>query len=157
MLLIGSAGCSDLAEDWPLANARTSPEALARAALQAMAAEDAEALDALRITRDEYETLLWPVLPDREFMPFEFVWSVTEPRSRKGRREVMAEYKGVPLELVRVELGEEIEAYEEFTLYKEARMIVRRTDTGEEGPLPLMDALVVMGRGWKFMNFKEDL
>lgn len=151
------SGCSDVAQDSPLSNARTSPEALARAALEAVTANDDEALAALLITREEYETLLWPVLPDREYMPFDFVWSITSPRSRKARNEVLGEYGGIPLELVRVDLGEDIEAYDAFTLYRDARMTVRRTDTGMEGSFPLMDALVFMGGGWKFMNFVEDV
>jgi hypothetical protein len=114
-------------------------------------------LSSLMITREEYETLLWPSLPDREQMPFDFVWSTTGPRSRKARREVLGEYGGLPLELVRVDLGEDVESYERFTLYRDARMTVRRTDTGQEGTFPLMDVLVVMDGGWKFMNFVEDL
>ena len=140
-----------------MGNARTSPAALARAAVEALNAGDEEALDSLRITREEYETLLWPVLPDKDHVPFEFVWSVTGPRSRKARREVMGEYDGTPLEFVSVDLGEEVESYDEFTLYREARMTVRRTDSGQEGLIPLMDVLVEMGGGWKFLNFAEDL
>jgi hypothetical protein len=150
------SGCSDVAKDSPLANARTSPEALARAALEAVRADDEDSLAPLMITREEYETLLWPSLPDRNYMPFDFVWSLTGPRSRKARREVLAEYGGMPLEVVRVDLGDEVEAYEGFTLYREARMTVRRTDTGQEGTFPLMNVLVVMDGGWKFMNFVEN-
>ena len=157
VFLIAGIGCSDLATDSPLANARRSPEALARAALGALATQDDEALRALMITREEYETLLWPSLPDRKHVPFEFAWSVTGPRSRKARRLALADLRDVPLELVKVDLGDEVEAYDDFTLYQEARMSVRRTDTGEEGFLPLMDTLIEMGGGWKFMNFREDL
>jgi hypothetical protein len=158
-LLAGGSvsACSDLATGSPLSHARTSPEALAQAALDAMNAGDEEVLVQLMVTRDEYETLLWPHLPDRDYVPFDFVWSLTGPRSRKARREVMGEYGGIPLELVKVDLGEKIEAYEVFTLYQEARMTVRRSDTGEEGLFPLMDVLVEMGGGWKFLNFGEDL
>jgi hypothetical protein len=160
VLLGGSiwvSACSDLAKDSPLANARTSPEVLARAALKAVTEDDEETLVALMVTREEYEALLWPSLPDRDYMPFDFVWSITGPRSRKARREVLAEYGGVPLELVRVDLGEDVESYEEFTLYKDARMTVRRKDDGREGVFPLMDVLVVMDGGWKFLNFVEDV
>ncbi|MEJ2539260.1 MAG: hypothetical protein P8188_04715 [Gemmatimonadota bacterium] len=150
-------GCSDPAMDSPLSSARKSPEALAEAALEALAMRDEAALAELMITKDEYESLLWPLLPDREHMPFEFVWSLTGPGSRKARRNVLSEFGGLPLELVRVDLGPEVERYERFTLYREARMTVRRDDTGEEGLLPLMDVLVEMGGGWKFMNFRDDL
>ena len=148
---------SEVAPDSPLAEARISPEALAEAALEALAARSDSALAALMITRAEYETLLWPVLPDREHMPFAFVWSVTGPRSRSARRNVLGELGGAPLELVRVELSDDVEPYEAFTLYRGARMTVRNTRTGEIGMIPLMDALVEMEGGWKFMNFRDDL
>ena len=156
-LAAGASGCSDLASDSPLSNARISPEALAEAALEAVRGQDDALLASLQVTREEYETLLWPTLPDREHMPFDFVWSLTGPRSRKARGEVLGEYGGLPLELVRIDLGEEVEEYPGFTLYREARMTVRRTDTGQEGVFPLMDVLVHMGDGWKFLNFVEDV
>jgi hypothetical protein len=150
-----ASGCSDLAAGTPLAEARRSPEALARAALDAIEAGDEERLAGLMISREEYETLLWPVLPDRNQMPFEFVWSITAPRSRKARRNALADYQGVPLELVRVEIGDDVEAYDAFVLHRRARMWVRRADTGDVGVLPLMDTLVQMDGGWKFMNFVD--
>ena len=61
------------------------------------------------------------------------------------------------MDLVGVELGDDVEAYEEFSLYRDARIRVRRTDTGAEGLLPLMDTVVEMGGGWKFMNFIDDV
>lgn len=155
LTLAGAAACTDMAKASPLTHARRSPEALARAAIEAVQAGDEDALAALLITRSEYESLLWPVLPDRDQMPFEFAWSFTAPRSRKARRAAIAEYEGVPLELVRVEVGKDVEQYEELALYRRSRMVVRRTDTGEEGLLPLMDTLVEMGDGWKFMNYVD--
>jgi hypothetical protein len=154
--LIGS-GCAGEAFASPLVNAKRSPEALAEAALEGLRARDDEALAALLITREEYETYLWPSLPDKNHVPFDFVWSLTGPRSRKARKEVLGEYGGLPLELVRVDLGEKTERYDDFTLYQEARMTVRRTDSGDVGMIPLMDVIVEMGGVWKFLNFGEDL
>ncbi len=151
-----TVGCQD-APASPLAHGASTPDELAASALQAVANGDEEQLGRLMITREEYETLLWPVLPDRDQMPFDFAWSITGPRSRKARRNVLSEYRGVPLELVRVELGDEVETYDEFALYRRSRMIVRRTDTGAEGVLPLMDTLVEMQGAWKFMNFVDAL
>ena len=155
MILVVSSACSELAADSPLVEARRTPEALARAALDAVVAGDDHALASLMIRRDEYETLLWPSIPDRQHVPFAFVWSITGPRSRKARTAAIAEYRDLPLELVRVELGDEIEEYDEFVLHRDARMWVRRTDTGAEGTLPLMDVLVEMNGGWKFLNFHD--
>lgn len=145
-------GCAPT-ETSPLQNAHSSPDRLAAAALRAIATADEEQLSDLMITREEYESLLWPGLPDRHQMPFAFVWSITGPRSRMARQKVMADFQDVPLELMRVELGADVERHEEFALYRRSRMIVRRMDTGEEGVLPLMDTLVEMKGGWKFMNF----
>lgn len=156
-LLVVGAGlaCSDVAVDSPLENAYRSPEALAEAALAALAERDDDGLRALMITRDEYETLLWPSMPDREHMPFDFVWSVTGPRSRKARREALDRFGGLDMELVEIDLGDEVERYDRFVLHKGATMTVRRADTGDEGRLPMIDVLVEMEGGWKFMNFIE--
>ena len=154
-VLLTIAGCSDLATESPLANARKTPEALAEAALEAIYADDRDALAALLITREEYETLVWPVLPDSRSVDFEFVWGISQPRNRKARAEVLEDFNGIPLEVVSVDPGTDIEAYDEFVLYKEAILTVRRTDTGQEGRMGFMDVLIEMDGGWKFMNFKE--
>lgn len=156
-LMLVVAACSDVAASSPLQDAQRSPEALAEAALAALAASDDVALAALSVRRDEYETLLWPSLPDTAHVTFEFVWGMSEPRTRKARRAQMGEYGGLPLELMRVELGEEVEEYDTFTFFKDSRMWVRNTDTGAEGQLPLMDVLVEMDGGWKFLNFRDEL
>lgn len=156
LLALAGAACSDLAAGSPLAEARRSPDALARAALDAISADDGDRLAALLVSRDEYRQLLWPVLPDSQHTSFEFVWGMTAPRSRRARRSILAEYGGVPLHLVRVELGDDVEAYDELVIYRDCRMVVRREDTGDEGVLPLMDTLVEMEGGWKFLNFVDD-
>ena len=159
VLLVPLTACgppSPLASDSPLANAYRTPEALAEAALVAIAAEDHDALQALLITRQEYERLVWPVLPDsRGSTTFDFVWGISEPRNRKGRREVIEDYGRIPLEVVSVDPGRDVEAYDELVLYKEAILTVRRTDTGQEGRMRFMDVLIEMDGGWKFMNFRE--
>lgn len=158
LFVVGAAGaCANATNASPLSHGSISPDALAEVALEEFRLGNEDALNGLRISREEYETLLWPVLPDRNQVPFDFVWSLTEPRSRKALREVMGEYAGIPLELVKVELGKKVETYPGFTLYQDARMTVRRTDTGAQGLFPLMDVLVEMDGRWKFLNFGEDL
>lgn len=125
--------------------------------MAALQAADDEALAALAVNRDEYETLLWPELPDRNHVTFDFVWGMSMPRTRKARRAAIDDYGGMPLEFVRVEVGQEKEFHGSFTLHRDSRMWVRNTETGQEGQLPLMDVLVEMGGGWKFLNFRDDL
>jgi len=160
LALVAVASCAEdpIAHDSPLSNAYLSPEALAEAALDAIAARNDSALAALMIERDEYEGMLWPEMPDGQYTPFAFIWSQTLPPSRNARQNMTREFADVPLELVSVDLGPEdkVERYPSFTLYQDARMTVRRTDTGAEDIFPLMDALVEMGGGWKFMNYRDD-
>lgn len=157
LFAIVTGGCRGLSAGSPLENGRPTPEALADAAVDALRTENDAALEALMITREEYEQFVWPSLPDREYVPFSFSWGIKEPRGRKARRESMNEYGGLPLELVRVDLGDEIEEYDDFTLYLDASMTVRNQETGQEGVLPLMKAVIEMGGDWKFMGFRENL
>lgn len=157
LALLAPGACTDAVASSPLANAYRSPEALAEAAVAALVAQDEAALAALAIGREEYETLLWPELPDGRNVTFDFVWGMSQPRTRKARRNQLRTYEGMPLEVVRVEPGEEKEVYESFTLHRDSRLIVRNTETGEEGRIPLMDVLVEMGGAWKFLNFRDDL
>jgi len=154
----GACSSEALATGSPLLNAYASPEALAEVAIQAVEAQDDSTLATLMIQRVEYEGLLWPEMPDGAYTPFDFIWSQTLPPSRSARRSVLRRYEGIDLDLVAVDLGEDdsIERYPSFTLYRDARMTVRRTDTGEEGIFPLMDALVEMDGGWKYMNYRDD-
>jgi hypothetical protein len=145
-------GC---APDTPLENAAGSPEALVESVLSAVAAKDEAALKALLVTREEYETLLWPEMPDKDYTPFEFVWSLAQTNSRKGIRQVLSSYGGLRLELVSVEFPEDPEVYESFTMRPGARVVVRRPDTGEEGVLPTFDVFVEYGGGWKLLNYDE--
>ena len=150
------AGCADLVAGPRLVESRSSPEALAEAALEALAASDDDGLARLVVTREEYETLLWPSLPDRDYVTFDFVWGMSQPRTRKARRGQLSEYGGLPLELVRVERGTEKEVYDHFTLHKDVQLVVRNARTGVEGRIPLMDVLLEMDGRWKFLNFRDD-
>lgn len=160
MLLLGFAavllsGCSDADARSPLANAERSEGALVEAVLGALADKDRVALQGFLLSREEYETLLWPELPDSEHTPFEFVWSLNEVNSRKGLNQLLSTYGGLPLELVSVNFMEEPEVHDRFTLHAGVEVKVRRADTGEEGILPSFDVFVEYGGSWKLLNYDE--
>lgn len=155
MAAVVLAGCADVRAEGPLRNAEPSREALVRSVLDALERHDTTAIRELRVTREEYETLLWPSLPDRHQMPFAFAWSVTEPRSRKALREVMFRLGGVPIELRGVDFEKEAEIYPDFTLHRGAVVTGRRRDTGEEGRLTFFDVFVEYGGQWKLLDIDE--
>lgn len=152
---VALGGCRDASADSPLVDARGSAAELIQAALDATRTKDRESLEGLLVTRDEYERLLWPGMPDGRYTPFEFVWSLNATNSRKGLRQLLERYGGLDLELVSVTFAEEPEVYDDFTLHPGARVTVRRGDTGEEGILPSFDVLVEFGRAWKLVNYDE--
>lgn len=154
-LAAGAWGCIEAEASSALAYARSSREALVQAVLEALETGDGEAAQRFLLTREEYETLLRPKLPDGEYTPFDFVWSLAEVGNRKGLRQALSEYGGMSLELVSISYKEEPEVYPSFTLHPGAQVRVRRTDTGEEGILPSFDVLVEHGGGWKLMNLDE--
>lgn len=160
MLLLGLAvillqGCRDADARSPLANAERSEGALVEAVLGALADKDRVALQGFLLSRAEYETFLWPELPDSEHTPFEFVWSLNEVNSRKGLNQLLSTWGGMTLELVSVNFTEEPEVHDSFTLHPGVEVTVRRADTGEEGILPSFDVFVEYGGSWKLLNYDE--
>ena len=147
--------CQDAAANSPLLSARPSADALVESVLGALAAEDKDALEGFLVTRDEYETLLWPELPDGQYTPFEFVWSLAATNNRKGVRQALTEYGGLHLELVSVTFTEQPEEYQSFTLHPGVEVRVRRMDDGREGILPSFDVLLEYGGTWKLLNLDE--
>jgi hypothetical protein len=138
-----------------LTNARSSEEALVEAVLEALSEGDQERLEALLVTREEYETLLWPAMPDGKYTPFEFVWGLNQANSRKGLRQLVHGYGSLPLELVSVELPNTPEKYRNFSLHQGVEVTLRRVDTGDVGILASFDVLVEYGGGWKLLNYDE--
>lgn len=155
VLALGVAACAKASATVVMEGFSGSAEALIRTALTAVEHRDREALAALLLTREEYETVLWPELPDGQYTPFEFVWSLASTNNRKGLRQLLSEYGGMSLELVSVTFDGEPEVHDHFTLYPDVRVTVRRTDDGIEGTLPSFDVLVKVGGGWKLMNYDE--
>ena len=47
------------------------------------------------------------------------------------------------------------EHYESFTLHQGVSVVVRRTDTGEEGILSSLDVFIEQSSGWRLPNHDE--
>jgi hypothetical protein len=138
-----------------LANAAGSEEALVEAVLEALVDSDRVALQGFLVSREEYETLLWPHMPDQEYTPFEFVWGLNEVNTRKGLDQLLSGYGGIEMELVGMDFPSEPEVYDNFTFHIDVDVMVRRTDTEEVGVLPSFDVLVEYGGTWKLLNYDE--
>lgn len=149
------AGCRKAESMPPLANSFASKEALVEAVLAGLAAKDAEGLAAIRVTREEYQDLFWPELPESENLPFEFAWSLNHDNSRKALQRALRVYGGQELELVSITFIEPPETYPSFTLYMGARVMVRRISDGAVGELPIFDVFAHRNGRWKLVNYDE--
>lgn len=146
--------CRGLEARSGLTNARRSPDAVARAVLEALEARDRAALEGLLLTREEHRDLLWEKLPESNTWPFEYARWLTEHNTRKALTRALERYGGRSFELLEVEFEEEPEVYEDFTLHPGTILWVEEGG-GNTGRLELLDVLVERKGGWKPMDYEE--
>ena len=152
---LAGAGCSDVARARGMARAKESPEAVARAVLDAIERRSERGLRKLLVTREEHRALLWPHLPERGTLPFGYVRKLNRHNTTEGVDAALRKYGGAELNLIRVEFHREPEHYEDFTLHRGARVWVRRSSDGEEGYIETLDVLVEWNGRWKPFNYRE--
>jgi hypothetical protein len=155
LALVLAAACST-AEGAPrLENAFSDPEAVARAALDALWVGDWEALESFLVTREEHETLLWDALPESKHLTFGDARALNVRNTRKALNNAFRDYRSDGYELLGIEFTKSTEVYEEFTLHRGARLRLRRQSDGSEGYLIFLDVLLEYHGQWKPMNYKE--
>lgn len=155
-LLLGGGCGGEVSAGPALSHSYDSPEALAEGILDAVAADDAEAMKRAMVAREEYRELLWPRLPENDDMPFAGAWQMNEAGSRNARNNVLASFGGTRFELVAVEFTGSPERYEGFTVHVGADLRVRRRSDGREGSLDVLDVVVEHDGRWKALNFDDD-
>ena len=138
-----------------LAHAHASPQALGRAVLEALAAEDRQALRSLRVTREEWLELFWPELPEHDDTPFDFAWQMKDDGSRVAEATALEEFGGQEFEIIDVKFTEAPEVYPSFTVHRGAQLWARRVSDGQEGVIPILSVLVERQGLWKLSNLVD--
>jgi len=141
--------------DPDFANAFSSPEQLADAVLEALADSNRNALEGLLVTREEHLNLLWSQLPESRDMEFPAARELNTRNTNKALEHMLADFGGERFELLRLDLFDEPEVYEGFTVHFVRRFVARRVQDGQEGTLPFLDVLVERNDRWKPMNYDE--
>lgn len=150
------AGCGeDLDARSGMVNSFPSAESSTQAVLDALAANDREAVQALLLTDEEHRTLLWDQLPERNYFSFEYVADLKAHSNEEGVQEALASYGGQQFEVVSIEFEKGVEEYEGFRLHRGAKLTVRRVSDGREGEIDLVDVFVERNGGWKPMNYRD--
>jgi hypothetical protein len=136
-----------------------SPEAVARAALEALANEDVETLKSLPLAKDEFRLYVWPKLPasnPERGVPFEYAWGDLSQKSRSAVASSYARYKGRKLELVSLSFQDGETDYGEFVVHRKSELRVRDAGSGEELRLELFGSVLEWKGKYKLFSYVTD-
>lgn len=152
--LLVAAGCSSKP---PLANAFSTPEELARAVLEAIRTNDRVRLDALALTRDEFEHHIWPDLPaarPERNLPMSYVWGDLHQKSRRSLTDTLQALAGRGYKLRSVAFGE-VTTYAHFRVHREATFRVRDA-AGSDTDIRVCGSMIELDGGWKVFSYVVD-
>jgi hypothetical protein len=159
LLIVGPVLALGACRSQPLlANTRSSDEATASAVLTALEHRDREALLALSVTQEEFETVVWPTLPASRpevGMPSTYLWQDTDTRSSAHLDETLRRWGGRRLRLVRVEFGGATTEHGPYSLSRKTHLVVR-DESGAELTVRLFGSMIRQGTATKVYSFIVD-
>jgi hypothetical protein len=144
--------------DLPMADAKPSPEALARGVLDALERKDRPALEALALSEQEFRAYVWPDLPaarPERNLPFSYVWGDLRTKSRASLGTTLAAHGGRRYELIRVHFAGEATRYSRSEVRRDTVLTVRDSE-GVEQELRLYGSSLRQGDGWKVFSYVVD-
>ena len=153
LVLLVAAAC---ARTPPLAAAHGSPDALARAVLDAVASGDRVALEALALNESEFREHVWPWLPaarEERNLPFSYVWGDLRQKSSRSLRATLAGHGQHRYELEKVEF-EGATDYGPYRVHRQATFVVR--GAGDERAVRLCGSMLEKDGRWKVFSYVVD-
>jgi hypothetical protein len=111
-----------------LDNALDTPEALARALLDALAENDRASLERLTLSEDEFRGLVWPELPaarPERNLPADYVWTDLHQKSRAALGRLLVRHGGRRYQLESVTFRGESTVYATVQVKRESELFVR--------------------------------
>lgn len=143
--------------DLQFTGGETSAETLALAILEALRTGNREALQELRITLDEFRTILWPEFPQSRpitrIQP-EDSWTFLDRTCAAGMNQALSEYAGRDLRLDRIGYGAGQALYTNFSLYHEVVLHVLDPE-GSPHELTFAHSFVERHGRWKVYMYED--
>lgn len=157
--LAGSLGCGETTKpESQLTNAQGSPEEVCQAALDALAANDPLALDALRLSRFEHDSILVPEMPigrdSTGRKDLELAWYMLDQRCTKGVRRAIADYGGQRYELISVRFTRPAERHGPLTVHRGTEVWVRDAN-GDELILGIFGSILQQDGLFKLVSIRD--
>ncbi len=140
-----------------LTGAATSLEGLAREVVTGISRKDPAALHALRASREEFETIVWPELPQSRpitHIPVSEVWGMQTAECLAGVDRTVGRYGGHHITFMRVDYGTE-EPFRNFTLLRDVRILIRDPRDLRMVALTVMPSVLVRHGRYKALLFKD--
>jgi hypothetical protein len=150
----GGAACNRVP---PLANVSPSPDALARAVLDALAQRDRLRLDSLALSEQEFRDHVWPDLPaarPERNLPFSYVWGDLRQKSNLSLTKVLAEQGGKRHTLQRVTF-DGVSPYAHYRVHRDATLCVADA-SGASQSLRVCGSFLEKDGGWKVFSYAID-
>jgi hypothetical protein len=135
-----------------------SPEALARAVLDALARRDVDRLSALVLSEDEFRYLVWPKLPTsrpERNIPWDYVWKDLHSKSRFQLQARLNEWQDRGFQVVSVRFTGETTDYETFRVYRHSILTLRDRD-GRESTGRLFGSVIEQRGRYKVFSYVID-
>jgi hypothetical protein len=146
------AGCGGSDE---LHGGAASVAALGREVVQALAAGDTAALEALRTTEHEHNAVLWPRFPAARSGDPALAWDNVQMRNAGARAEWIGAFRDRHVRFDRTECTGEVEEYGSFQILRGCSVTVTDTDRQRAWTLRPFDRVVRMGRVHKVIRYVE--
>ena len=157
LLSLHVTACGGLSS--PLAHSHASPEALARAVLEAMERRDAGALNALALSESEFREHVWPELPaarPERNLPFSYVWGDLHQKSDAGLRQTLARHGGAKYVLAAIRFKGETTEYQSYRVHRQSEVTLRDAQNREQNARLFGSVIEKDGRYKVFSYVTED-
>jgi hypothetical protein len=140
-----------------LLNAESSPEELARRFLKAMRAGDEDAIRALRLTKEEFCSHVWPELESSRIpnVSCDFGWRQATLRSEGGLYDLLPSRKGKQYDLISIRFAKGVDLYPTYKVHKEPWLLVRDPD-GAQKEVRFFGSMLEMDGQYKLFSFVND-
>jgi hypothetical protein len=150
------AGCSRSPASLP--NSHDSPEALARAVLEAIERRDVQSLNSLAINEQEFQAHVWPELPasrPERRLPFSYVWGDLHQKSNAALTQTLARHGGRKHTLLGMNFVGETTSHETYRVHRKSEVTLRDGE-GHEHTARLFGSALEEGGRFKVFSYVID-
>ena len=156
-VLLLTAALGGCAPAQPFANAQPSRHVLALAVLDGLARRDLDALRSLALSEAEFQTHVWPALPESRAernLPFSDFWADIHQKSEVGLQRLLATHGGRRYELIELRFGGQPQRYAGYVIHRDPAFVVGQN--GVPAELRLTGAVIEMSGSWKLVSYAVD-